>query len=219
MPVRVVTLPFQFLWCFSGQPHCEPWEIDSCSRSLGSVHFREFIFRERPWFHSFQPFAHSFEFAGRDYNEFSTACVQWLRVSLMVSKFSFPRSRHWVKDVSASSLIWRVMSEKIATRDEKMSQGEDIWCTMSYQARYHHGQLALRAKWETEWLPLNCFTWGWTHSSSHQLWWWYWGCEFLHTGCWHQTQIKQHPTGFREISQAMSCLKGGSRALSKAEDT
>ena len=112
MPVGVVTLPFQFLWCFSGQPHCEPWEIDSCSRSLGSVHFREFLFRERSWFHSFQPFAHSFEFAGRDNNEFSIACVQWLRVSLMVSKFSFPRSRYWVKDLSANSLIWRVMSEK-----------------------------------------------------------------------------------------------------------
>lgn len=112
MSVRVVTLPFQFLWCFSGQPHCEPWEIDSCSRSLGSVHFRELIFRERPWFYSFQPFAYSFEFAGGDNNEFSTACIQWLRVSIVVSKFSFPRSRHWVKDLSASSLIWRVTSEK-----------------------------------------------------------------------------------------------------------
>lgn len=218
MSVRVGTVPSQFLWCFSGQPHGEPWEIDSCSRSLGSVHLRELIFRERPWFHSFQPFTHSFEFAGRGNNEFSTACVQWLRVSIVVSKFSFPRSRHWVKDLNASSLILRVMSEKQqqgmrkwakeTTFDGrwgiKLDTSMDSWCS-GPSGRENSCFSTLSPAGEHRAVLLVAVM--------------VWGCGFLNTACWHQTQLKQHPMGFREISQTKACLKGGSRALSKLEDT
>lgn len=151
--------------------------IPALLRSLGSVHFRGLVFREKPWFHSFQPFVHSFEFAGGDDNEFSsTACGQWLRVCGLVTKFSCPTSRLLAKDLSAHNFIWREVSEKYQrerstwAKEEKAANGRWVSKPGSTAGSWYSSP---SGNWQTAYLLLNYLTWsralGYARTSSHQV--------------------------------------------------